>query len=107
MRAYLYLPFLLLLAACTTLSPKSPQDSINEANVVLTASYKQLGENVKNKVTTKEEAQKVLSELDKLSKGVDDAQILLRAGNPLQAENQIKLLNSALISLQKKLAEKK
>jgi len=106
MKALKFLPFVLLLTACVHLQVKSPQDAINEANVVLTATAQLVKENVTNGVMTKEEGKSVLDEVKKYSVQVDSAQALLLAGNPLEAQNQIKLLNSAILSLQKRVAEK-
>lgn len=105
---------ILLLAACFILAmipgcanplvaPKTPQEAINEANVYLTATANVIKQNVEDKIYTKDEAQKYLNKVRELSKKVDDAQVLVRAGLP-DAKDQAELVRSLIIALHREVA---
>ena len=103
---WLYLLFALLVGCVTAPKLDKPQDVINEANILLTAIAKQATENFTSGVMTLEEKDKVVSEVRQYAKKVDEAQALLGAGNPLEAKNRVQLLNTAILSLQKRVAAK-
>lgn len=106
---YLYLLFALFLAGCAAFTPpkvSTPQDAINEANVLLTAIAKQATDNFNSGVMTLEEKDKAVAEVKQYAAKVDSARKLLDAGNPLEAKNQVQLLNTAILALQKRVAEK-
>jgi soluble cytochrome b562 len=96
---------LLLLVGCVNpvAVPSSPQEAINEANITLAAAASVIGQNVKDKVFTKEEGQRYLDKVRELAKKVDDAQRLVDAGLP-DAAKQADLVKSLIVALHREVA---
>lgn len=101
-----HIALLLLLAACTTVVPKTPQEAINEANIYLNATAQQIGENVKNGVMTKAEAQDALDKVKTYRDQVDIAQTLLDQGNAAAAMDKAKIVRSLVIALHREVAKR-
>lgn len=79
--------------------------AVDEANAALTALNNVIGQNVVDGVWTKPQAQTYLDKSKAFGKQADDARALLRAGDPLKAENQAKLLRQAILVLHKEVAQ--
>lgn len=96
-----------LVTGCATLEPpKSPQDAINKANILLIATASTVRDNVRDGIMTKAEGSKAIARVERLAKNVDEAQHLLNEGLELQAQDKIKLVNTLLTSLQREIAQK-
>ena len=100
-----YLPFLVLLASCSTFTAtKTPQGVIDEANVMIVAAANQIGEYMANGILTAQEAQSELDKVKKARADIKDAQKLLDDGSAILARNKAELTQRLLLELQKKLA---
>ena len=96
-----------LVAGCATFSPpKTPQEAINQANLVITAIAQQVGDNLTNKVMTHDEAAAAIAKLRPLAAGIDEAQALLANGQAMAAGDKAKIVNQLLLSLQREVAAK-
>jgi hypothetical protein len=87
-------------------APRTPQDAVNQANIVITATAKTVADNVRAGVMTIAERDVAVAELRKYAVTVHDAQLLIATGHELDAANEVKLLNTALLALQKRVADK-
>ena len=118
MRALL-VAILLSLAACTPtkvgtvpvserLSPaeQQAQSAIHEANILLNAAARVIGQNVQDKIMTKAEGQKALDQVRSYATDVDRAQRLLDSGDVLNAQNQAELAKKLIVILHREIAEK-
>lgn len=109
MRKVKILSFFLIafLTSCANLqSPKTPQQAINEAYITLTAIVQQVEANRTAGTMSVQERDDVLAEVKKYEATVDQAQALLKAGNPQASQQQLALVNSALLALNKRIADK-
>lgn len=109
---------LILLAGCAAVGlapvssqkPHTPQEiaqaAINEANATLTAINNTIASNVKEGIFTKTEAQDYLNQSIAYGKRVDQAKALLDSGNISDAKTQADILQSLILTLQRKVAEK-
>lgn len=98
------------LAPVSSQKPHTPQEiaqaAINEANATLTAINSTIASNVKEGIFTKAEAQDYLNQSISYGKRVDQAKALLDSGNISDAKTQADILQSLILSLQRKVAEK-
>lgn len=78
--------------------------AIDEAYVQLIALNRTISANIDAKAWTSSHAQAWLDKSIATREKVDLARAALRTGNPLDAENQAKLLRTALIELQRRIA---
>ncbi len=99
--------FALALGACATVeAPKTPQQAIDQTNVVLVAAAIQVRDNLAAKIMTKPEAQSALTRVKELAVMTDEAQRLLDKGLAIEAQDKVKLVNTLLTSLQREIAQK-
>lgn len=82
------------------------QDIVNEANILLTAIYGQIADNVTAGVYSKQEAKDALAEADRYKDDVNTVKVLIADGKGGEAQQRARLVNTALLSLQKRVAEK-
>lgn len=78
---------------------QAAQKAINEANVLLTAAKRLIGDKVASGEITPDEAQAWLDDTREMDRAVDAAQAALDIGDPASAQAQVTLLNLALSAL--------
>ena len=97
----------LLIAACAAFqAPKTPAEAVDQANIVLTATAQQVADNVRAGVMTGAEGASVLAQVKQYAGVVDEARGLLGAGDVTGAENRLRLVNTAILALHKRVAAK-
>lgn len=84
---------------------QNARTAIDEANAALTALNTVIAQNAVDGVWTKAQAQSYLDKSKGYGKQADQARALLRAGDPLKAENQAKLLRQAILVLHREIAQ--
>jgi hypothetical protein len=112
MRNARYLPFLLFLTACAQLGltpPKAstPQDAINEANILVISVVNAARDNFKAGMMTLAEKDKAIHDAKAYVAPLDEAQSLLDAGKMIESQDRVKLINIGLLALQKRVNEKR
>ena len=95
----------LLAMGCVSV-PKTPQEAINNANLVITAVAQQTRDNITNNVMLPAEGQDVFDKLVEYGALVDEAEVLLAAGQDALAMSKARIVERLLISLQQKVAKK-
>ena len=107
-----------ILAACGALTPpgsvpvspsapaavQAAQSTINEANVLITASATVIERNVAEGVMTGPEAQDAVARLRQYAGHMDEAQRLLERGDILAAKNRAEIANRLILQLHRELA---
>lgn len=88
-----------------TLPPQlqTAQATINETNILLTATANVVAQNLKDGVYTKAEAQSYLDKVKSLASQVDTAQALIRVGD-MTAMDKTKLIQQAVVVLHREVA---
>lgn len=81
------------------------QASINEANILITATANVVVENVKAGIMTKAEGQGYVNKLREFANRVDDAQALVNSGLP-DAQSQAELVHRLVLALHREVAAK-
>lgn len=97
---------LFLLTACASV-PQTPQAVINEANLTITAAANTAKSNFNAGTMTLAEKDQAVAKLKEYAAQVDRAQKLLDTGNPLEAVNQVKLMQLAIRELQQQVNAKR
>lgn len=93
------------LVGCAT-PAASPQEAINQANLLITAITQQIGENYDNKVLTRDEALAYQAKVKAFVADVNEAQRLLDDGQDVLAGDKARIVERLLISLQREIAQK-
>jgi polyhydroxyalkanoate synthesis regulator phasin len=83
--------------------PQTPQEAINEANITLTATATVIGQNVKDGIFTKDEAQRYVDKVRELGGQLDQAQALVKSGMP-DAKSRAELVRSLILALHREVA---
>lgn len=83
---------------------KEAQKLINEANVLLTATYNVIGDNAANHVWTRAEAQRYQDQANDYADMVDRAQDAVALGNFHEAKGQAEIVSKLLGALHKEVA---
>lgn len=97
-----------LLSACASVQvPQTPQGLIDEANIYLTATAQQINANARYRVVTRKEAQGQLDDVKRYREQLDSAQKLLDAGDITSAKTQSDILHAAVLSLRKRVFDKR
>lgn len=106
---YFLFSFLLALPACggllSTSAPSSPQELVNEANILIISTANVVAQNEKEGIFTKAEARGYLVELEDIRKKVRTAQAFIDAGSPL-AKGNAELVKTLIIQLHKTVSER-
>ena len=86
--------------------PRTPQDYINEGNILLTAIAKTVTSNVNAGTMTPAERDSVMDDWRKFTSDIDAAQTLLDSGKATEAQQRARIINQAIKALHKKVAAK-
>lgn len=82
------------------------QTAINEANIVLHAVAKVIGQNVVDGITPKAEGQKQIDQVRAYAAEVDRAQKMLDAGDVLGAKSKAELTQKLIVALHREVAQR-
>ena len=80
------------------------QKTINEANVAIVAAYRVIGQNVKERIWTKEQAQGYFNKVTHTRRRVDDAQRLVDLGEFGKGKTEAEAAQALLIILHREIA---